>query len=587
MRACRGSIALALSLALVGPVAAQQTGRLTVITALPTPGNCDARWNNAQLLLLSKQGAPQRMLDTDAEGTAVAEVAAGEYEVVLPDSLLSNRHCVTWRVPVTVTPGGHATVAFTMENATLLGREMAAPPPEKIHAALPLLESHLASLAYVSVGPHAGTAVLVEPRGLLVTASWIVDHDSTLIVELDDSVRVYGRVVLRDLARGLAAIRVPVAVVEGRPLLSLDRGVTPDTGLWLALGGRAPGGWKAWSAARVAGTAGGLRVEIPMRGYFAGALLMLDDGSPVGIVTDAIITSCGPKAPNVATLRDVAEVANLASQRLAALPPLADIRLPPWPKAQFTPAQLNAVADASNVQKYEPARPFELQHFTVWLQTPPLTLVLQRAADGVERREIDEKAGKAQGITKACYDSLERPPIRRTAEINEAAVFGVHVDDKLDEKQALKLYQGALQPGSKVVAGDLGSLTLYRNGTPVDPLLGGRDAHAAPFYVKKAKWDSKVRWDDSVHIGHYFYPGDVLAPDDNGAPPSLVLYVTDLRHPGMPSCGAIDPRALAVLWNDFEGVYPDRPFVRADPKKKPAGKRPDTEEVCRLAAARR
>jgi hypothetical protein len=108
-----------------------------------------------------------------------------------------------------------------------------------------------------------------------------------------------------------------------------------------------------------------------------------------------------------------------------------------------------------------------------------------------------------------------------------------------------------------------------------------------PFYVKKAKWTNKVQWDDSVHIGHFFYPGDVLAPDANGAPPSLVLHLTDLRHPGTPSCGAIDPRALAVLWNDFEGVYPDRPFVRADTKKKPAGKRPDPEEVCRLAAARR
>lgn len=586
MRALRGLLALALLLTCIGSAAAQQTGKLTVVTAYPSPGNCDARWNNAQLLLFPKSGGPPRTLDTNAEGTAVAEVAAGDYEVVLPDSIFSRDHCVTWRVPVTVAPGGRATVAFTPENATILGRKMAAPPPEKIHAARPLLESHAASLAYVSVGPHYGTAVLVEPRGLLVTASWIVQHDSLPIVELDDSVRVRGHVVLRDLVRGLAAIRVPAAAVEGRPLMRLDGRAAPDTGRWLPVGGRAAAGMNVWSAARVVDTVGGWRVELPLRGHLAGGLLMLDDGSPVGMVTDAIITQCGPLAPNVAPLRDVADVAELASQRLAALPPLADIRLPPWPAARFTAARLDANADASTVQKYEAARPFQLQHFTVWFATPPLNLVLRRAIDGVERREIDEQARKASGLAKACYDSLKRPPIRRGAEIDQAATFGVHIDHRRDPQQEQRLFKGALEPGSRVIAGDLGSVTLYRNGAPVDPLQGGRDADPERFYTKKAEWPNRVYWHDSVHIGLFSFAGDVLAPDENGAPPSLVLHVTDLRHPDTPSCGAIDPKALAVLWNDFEGVFPDRPFVRADPKKKPIRKPPDAEEVCRMAATR-
>lgn len=114
----------------------------------------------------------------------------------------------------------------------------------------------------------------------------------------------------------------------------------------------------------------------------------------------------------------------------------------------------------------------------------------------------------------------------------------------------------------------------------MEPLLGG---HAPVRVYEDNHW---VDLKDVADRGYYVFPVEMLAPDSDGTPPSIILALNDLKHPDDHPCPEV-PRELVVnAWNDLEPLAtesaPHVPFVRADVKKAPP--RIEMQATCSSAA---
>jgi hypothetical protein len=89
---------------------------------------------------------------------------------------------------------------------------------------------------------------------------------------------------------------------------------------------------------------------------------------------------------------------------------------------------------------------------------------------------------------------------------------------------------------------------------------------------------------DVANYGYYVLPADAFAPDANGAPPSIVVDLADLKNPTLESCRELSREVVATVWNDFVLYHAavGEPFVAADPKRKAEGA-PDKGAVCKAS----
>ena len=64
---------------------------------------------------------------------------------------------------------------------------------------------------------------------------------------------------------------------------------------------------------------------------------------------------------------------------------------------------------------------------------------------------------------------------------------------------------------------------------------------------------------------------EMLRPDADGAPPSIVTAIRDLKNPKKLKCRELPRNVVTQAWNDFETFYQERrpsaKFLRADSKK--------------------
>jgi hypothetical protein len=113
-------------------------------------------------------------------------------------------------------------------------------------------------------------------------------------------------------------------------------------------------------------------------------------------------------------------------------------------------------------------------------------------------------------------------------------------------------------------SGDLEGAYIYRNGEAVAPLKGGTTPEKQ--YVDNRWVDMK----DVANYGYYVLPADAFAPSPDGAPPSIVVELADLKNPASESCRELPPGIVATVWNDFLLYHAARgePFRPANPKAK-------------------
>ena len=575
---------VALSLVLAAPLASQDEGTIKLSSSLRGRTYCNAKLKAQGFLLVPSGGGPPIAFRSDLTGAAQVRAPAGDYEVVVPDTMLLVGNCVTWRVPAHIERGSTLKLDLTNANATTLR-----PHTDTTRGDSAMMVAQIrrweGALLPVSTGMRIGTGLLVDGAGLVLTSARLTELDSLATVELDPGTRLRAVVVLRDSASGLAVLRMAPEALAGRPVAELTAGVTTAPGTFVTVLYRRPGssGRAIWT--RIEDTsAGTLRLDLPMAFAFDGGIAVAPSGDLIGMVNAVRRAPCATPEPNAAPIGPAIPLLQAARARTASLPAPDTTRLTPWPTDSFSAAMLDSIADASPLDKYDGVEALTAGHFRVRLETPPLLLVNERADDVARNKAVDQWASKARDEDKACYQQLERAPARRTAQNRELAMIELHVDAAVSSSGGMSLY--GIIPLEKAfirMEGDLGGAIIYRNGAPVTPIFGGTDWRSHRLHTPEGEWA------DSAHIGWYILPATIFAPDDNGAPPTIAVYLPDMRNPDEPSCLTLAPAAVALLWNDFLPVYASRtpPGLRANPKAKPITPRPPAGKACPAAGGRR
>lgn len=128
--------------------------------------------------------------------------------------------------------------------------------------------------------------------------------------------------------------------------------------------------------------------------------------------------------------------------------------------------------------------------------------------------------------------------------------------------------------------GDLRGARIFRNGTQIQPILGGHTP--VKEYVDNAWVDLK----DVADMGYYVLPVETFAPATDGTPPVIVLDLIDLKNPDVNNCRVLPSEVVATAWNDFGPYYRELPgasaFVQADGLQNQKG---DPKAVCTPSVA--
>jgi hypothetical protein len=303
-----------------------------------------------------------------------------------------------------------------------------------------------------------------------------------------------------------------------------------------------------------------LRVDMTINPGNSGGPVLDLSGQVVAVATFIMRDPTGPGlagAISAARLDSLLVAARSAPQDEAP----ALVTLPVRPVQPFPLDQIKAYADTINPKPYRKLWEVRAGRFMVALGTPVLDYVVQRSII----REMSKDAGLDADAAMAAlagggddgYD-WEGIDSDLTAPLVSFAVA----------PRAKRSFWGTL--GSAVVGGsgdepkyvaDVASVTLYRNGRPVEPVVGGNSVQL-PFLEQ-----SEIRVRNMVNMGYYAYTPDVLAPDSLGTPPQIQLLIGDAKHPAESAQLSLAPEVVAQLWNGFERwarlADPARPFVRA------------------------
>jgi S1-C subfamily serine protease len=510
------------------------------------------------LELVSEADSARRLAGRTAlDGTATIAAPPGRYRLRSLRATTVAGSTYAWDVPVEL--NAPATVELTNRNASTPTAVAEAGSPEKaVYARV------RGGVVRVQAGLNSGSGFLVEGPGvLLVTNDHVVARDSLPSIILDSATRIRARVVARDPRADLAVVRLPDEACASCPRLPLaprrpepvavgDRVMT--VGFPLGLGQTITGG--VVSSQRD----GILRVDMTINPGNSGGPVLDLSGQVVAVATFIMRDPTGPGlagAISAARLDSLLVAARSAPQDEAP----ALVTLPVRPVQPFPLDQIKAYADTINPKPYR--KPWEVRagRFMVALGTPVLDYVVQRSII----REMSKDAGLDADAAMAALagggnDGYDWEGIGSDLTVPLLS-FAV-------APRAKRSFWGTL--GAAVVGGsgdepkyvaDVASVTLYRNGRPVEPVVGGNSVQL-PFLEQ-----SEIRVRNMVNMGYYAYTPDVLAPDSLGTPPQIQLLIGDAKHPGESAQLSLAPEVVAQLWNGFERwarlADPARPFVRA------------------------
>jgi hypothetical protein len=311
-------------------------------------------------------------------------------------------------------------------------------------------------------------------------------------------------------------------------------------------------------------------------GNSGGPLLNLG-GEVVGVNTFAESGEHGPGISGSILITQLAALLKQAAETLHSLP-LPQFELlpmiggPPYPLPE-----LRAAADSVPFDAYKKLQAFEAGNFVLSFSTPVANFVYAKTYENEVAKDRRKREARAGLSDEERYSEvgIVRDWFAYVGDLTSPAV-SVEVDPKQGETfwsrfgRGLSASQGYVPGRAKFVfKGDLQNVEWYRNGQPVKPVVGGRTPQVV--YVQNA-W---VEMKDVAYRGLYVFPPEVFAPDSNGAPPSVVAHIYDLKHPDDRNWRELPGEMVARVWNDFGPYYrrlhPNQPFTRADARRFKSG----------------
>jgi S1-C subfamily serine protease len=562
------------------PLGAQGRLGMIALTAALVDRDMQVRPVPLHALILSTGGSDSLTIRTGTDGKVSTSLPSGTYTVSSVATVQFQGQRYLWRLSVTVTPGATFELALSNDNAVIEGVSASAesdPVSSRVDPAAALFERFRNSVFRIEAGLGHGSGFLVDTLGgVLLTNAHVVEggEGDEVSVVLDSAIRVRAQVLARDQQADIVVLRIHPTHVGDRTRVVLQKPVgkapvVPGERL-VAMGYPLHQGLTITSGIASSVRAGAIISDVNINPGNSGGPLLNVDGEVIAVNTFGDFSGQGGPGVSGSILISKAgpALARAAAEVEGTRGPASDL-LPVMPLDQLDVGTLKAQADGADPRRYKNFAAIGVGGFDVTVQTPLQTFVATKAFENdiaKDRKKRETLAGLSE--------SQRYSEVRDFRDWGEyvgsptAPVVSLAIIPKVGETGGSlfkRIMLGANLKATYKFKGDVRGAQVFRNQEPAQPIKGG---HTPMKVYVDNQW---VSLKDVADQGFYIFDIEVLRPGSDGAPPSIVIAVQDLKNSKRFKCRVLPRDVIAQAWNDFETFYQEkRPaagFIRADAKK--------------------
>ena len=569
------------------PVAAQSSSQATLsVTAALVGQELHVQPVPLHQLILVKTGDSSTTFKfhTGLDGKALQYAPPGTYSLRSVSAVELGGKRYRWDAAVVLVRGRVLQVQLDNTNAVV---ESLAPAPtvqvgaRQVAPEIALYNRVSRGIVRVDAGLAHGTGFFIDTLGgLIVTNDHVLSGEESFSVTIDTIHRLPAQVVVRDHDADLALLRLNSLACFDCPRLKMAH---PDsTGSIVVPGERivAVGFPLSQRSTVTSGIVSSVREKVIISdvnlnpGNSGGPMLNLA-GEVIGINTFNEQGDHGPGVSGSILVTQLAPLLKRAVDTLASLQKPRFALLPMISGPSYPLAELRAAADSVPSDAYNDMQVTKAGNFAISITTPVANFVYVKLYENEvakDRRKREARAGLSEeqrfsevGTYRdwGQYVGPETSPaVSIEVDPRQGETFGSALS------RALSASAGYVPGRAKFVfKGDVQDVVWYRNGYPIDVVVGGRTPQIA--YVSN-EW---IEMKDVAYRGLYVFNPTVFAPDSTGGPPSIIAHISDLKHPNDADWVELSGDVVARIWNDFGPYYrrTGRPFVAADPERFKSG----------------
>ena len=482
-------------------------------------------------LLISENpatAAPRRVV-TSPEGTAQIRLQPGNYTVESDGPFVLDGRSYEWVQSLNVVAGRDTTLALTADAAggavKADVRSEAATASTAPGATRDLRESILSTWqasAFELWTPLARAAgLLADDRGLVATSLRAIGDATSVEVQVSQTVKVTGAVILADASRGVAVVRVHPSAVDGIRPVPLDCDAAAS----------APADRDRYAIDVPLFGPKDINASLEVSAGAAGGPVFAGDGRVVGLTSPTGQGDGRGRADvRVVARESVCEALASALLKLDASAPPVATRLPVEPTRRLPRAPADPVAArAFGFAPYQ----LSSSDFDILFVTPAVLA----AAEG--RRGWTGGRPDEQNRLRLARDFEDWSEYVETA----PPVLFVRVSPRLVEGFWMKVARGA----ASVQGAQIPPIKRMRPGFSRMRLLCG-DHEVTPIHPFRIQ--TRVTETDAIEEGFYAFDPGAIGPDC--ATVSIVL--SSVKDPSKTETRTVDPVVVRRIWEDFASV---------------------------------
>jgi len=480
---------------------------------------------HALLISDNPSTAPPRRVLTSPEGTAQVRLRPGNYTVESDHPFVLDGRAYEWVRMLDIVAGRDTTLELTTANATVgtatadVLRETAAATDVPELRTATILSAWQASVFELWTPLAHAAGFLIDGRGLVATSLRAVGDAKFVEVQVSQSVKLTGAVIVADASRDVAIVRVHPSAIEGvRPVPLVCEAAVP-----------APGDSDRYVIDVPLFSPKDVSSSLVVSAGGAGGPVFAGDGRAVGLSSPAEPGDGRRRVDvRVVGVGIVCEALASARAKLDATPPPDPGRLPIEPARRASPGATGAAATGRAFS----LTPYQLSSsdFDVTFLTPVLRAAADAKRDWTGTR-ADELNGRRVATDFEQWSDYvaEAPP-----------VLFVRVTPRLVEGFWMKVARGA----ASTQGAQIPPIKRLRPGfSRMRLLCGGKDVTPIhPFRIQ-----ARVTETDAIEEGFYAFDPGAIGPDCG----TVSITLSSLKDPDKTETRVVDPAMVRRVWEDF------------------------------------